>query len=111
MIVKVCGMRDPENIRALEQLDVDWMGFVFWSESPRYVSMLHSRAGIIPDYNPLPGEHFKSEDDRPAKRPKRVGVFAIWRATSFGDRLWIRSRIWGSTAVSVSSRAARIRLK
>lgn len=75
MIVKVCGMRDPENIRALEQLDVDWMGFVFWSESPRYVSMLHSRAGIIPDYNPLPGEHFKNEDDRPAKRPKRVGVF------------------------------------
>ena len=38
MIIKVCGMRDPENIRAVEQLDVDWMGFIFYPESKRYVS-------------------------------------------------------------------------
>ena len=30
-------MRDVDNIRALEKLDIDWMGFIFYSGSPRYV--------------------------------------------------------------------------
>lgn len=40
MIIKVCGMRDPENIRAVENLHpyVQWMGFIFWQKSSRYVS-------------------------------------------------------------------------
>ena len=37
-IVKVCGMRDAENIREVEQLSIDWMGFIFWPKSSRYVS-------------------------------------------------------------------------
>ena len=37
MIVKICGMRDTENIRAVEQLGVDWMGFIFYPGSSRYV--------------------------------------------------------------------------
>ena len=31
-------MRDPENIRAVEALGVQWMGFIFWPGSKRYVS-------------------------------------------------------------------------
>ena len=38
MIIKVCGMRDPENIRAVEQAGPDWMGFIFWPGSKRYVA-------------------------------------------------------------------------
>ena len=30
-------MRDAENIRAVEQLDIDWMGFIFYPGSARYV--------------------------------------------------------------------------
>jgi len=37
MIIKVCGMRDERNIRAVEQLDIDWMGFIFYPLSSRYV--------------------------------------------------------------------------
>ena len=37
MIIKVCGMREGDNIRALEKLDIDWMGFIFYAGSPRYV--------------------------------------------------------------------------
>ena len=37
MIIKVCGMRDAENIRAVDGLPVDLMGFIFWSKSSRYV--------------------------------------------------------------------------
>lgn len=53
-IVKVCGMRDAENIREVEGLGIDLMGFIFWPKSSRYVS------------------------ERPAYMPqtaKRVGVF------------------------------------
>ena len=54
MIVKVCGMRDAENIREVEALGIDLIGFIFWPKSSRYVS------------------------ERPAYLPtncKRVGVF------------------------------------
>jgi len=37
MIIKVCGMREDENIRAVERLDIDWIGFIFYPCSPRYV--------------------------------------------------------------------------
>jgi len=37
MIIKVCGMRDGDNIRAVEKLEINWMGFIFYPESPRYV--------------------------------------------------------------------------
>ena len=38
MIIKVCGMRDAENIRAVEQAGPDWMGFICWAKSSRHVS-------------------------------------------------------------------------
>lgn len=38
MIIKVCGMRDPDNIRAVEQAGADWMGFIFFPQSARYVA-------------------------------------------------------------------------
>ncbi len=35
--IKVCGMRDAENIRQLIQLPIDYMGFIFYEKSARYV--------------------------------------------------------------------------
>jgi phosphoribosylanthranilate isomerase len=37
MIIKVCGMREEANVREVEQLGADWMGFIFYPKSPRYV--------------------------------------------------------------------------
>ena len=37
MIIKTCGMRDADNIRAVSELGIDWMGFIFWAPSSRYV--------------------------------------------------------------------------
>lgn len=38
MIVKVCGMVDPENIKGLEALgNIDWMGMIFYPKSKRYL--------------------------------------------------------------------------
>jgi phosphoribosylanthranilate isomerase len=38
LLIKVCGMRDASNIRAVEALGIDWMGFIFWPGSSRYVA-------------------------------------------------------------------------
>ena len=54
MIIKVCGMREADNIREGETLGIDMMGFIFWPKSSRFVTQR-------PDYLP--------------KRVKRVGVF------------------------------------
>lgn len=37
MLIKVCGMREPENIRQVAALGADWMGFIFYPRSPRYI--------------------------------------------------------------------------
>ena len=56
MIVKVCGMREAENIRAVEALGVDWMGFIFWEHSsrnvcqrPAYLPTKAKRVGVFVD--------------------------------------------------------------
>lgn len=54
MIVKVCGMREAGNIRAVEAVGIDWMGFIFYPVSKRYVS-------DVPAYLPV--------------RARRIGVF------------------------------------
>ena len=46
MIIKVCGMRDAQNIREVESLRPDMMGFMFWAGSKRYVS---SKPDYLPD--------------------------------------------------------------
>jgi phosphoribosylanthranilate isomerase len=35
--IKVCGMRDESNIRELVRLQPDYMGFIFYGPSPRFV--------------------------------------------------------------------------
>jgi phosphoribosylanthranilate isomerase len=37
MKIKVCGLRDPENLKELIQLPLDYMGFIFYSKSARFV--------------------------------------------------------------------------
>lgn len=53
-MIKVCGMRDAKNIREIEALGIDMMGFIFWPKSKRYVG--------------------ESLEDMP-NHAKRVGVF------------------------------------
>ena len=64
-LVKVCGMRDADNIREVEALGIDYMGFIFWPKSSRYVSEM-------PTYLPT--------------KCKRVGVFVD---ASIGDVMTI----------------------
>ncbi|PCJ87571.1 MAG: N-(5'-phosphoribosyl)anthranilate isomerase [Flavobacteriales bacterium] len=36
MKIKVCGLRDAENIRQIAELQPDYMGFIFYEKSPRF---------------------------------------------------------------------------
>ena len=77
LLIKVCGMRDADNIADVAQLDIDLMGFIFWPRSPRYVKMISSRAGFMPDYSE---ERLRRASDPTASQaaavgPARVGVF------------------------------------
>lgn len=38
--IKVCGMRDAENVELLSALMPDFMGFIFYEKSPRYVTKI-----------------------------------------------------------------------
>jgi len=55
--LKICGMRDAANIREIGALNPDYIGFIFYKNSPRFV-----------------GENFEIPDDF-SNEIKRVGVF------------------------------------
>ena len=38
--IKVCGMRDAQNIAELIELPIDYIGFIFYEKSPRYVELM-----------------------------------------------------------------------
>lgn len=67
-IIKVCGMRNGENIRQVAELGVDYIGMIFWAKSPRNVTMVPTHAGIIPD-------RINSQLSTLSSQFKRVGVF------------------------------------
>ena len=75
MQIKVCGMRDGENIRLVSALGVDWIGMVFSEQSPRNVTMIPTHAGIIPDRGPEDMTELDKRDSLRCRRVKRVGVF------------------------------------
>src|SRR5688572_25172411 len=52
--LKICGLRDAENIREISALQPDFQGFIYYSKSPRFV-----------------GDNFQI----PTTTAKRVGVF------------------------------------
>ncbi|ASU34984.1 phosphoribosylanthranilate isomerase [Mucilaginibacter xinganensis] len=40
MKIKVCGMRNPDNIKAVAGLEPGYMGFIFYGSSPRFAGEL-----------------------------------------------------------------------
>jgi phosphoribosylanthranilate isomerase len=58
MKIKVCGMRDANNIKELITLEPDYVGFIFHPASPRYV-----------------GADFSTEVTALVTKAKKVGVF------------------------------------
>jgi len=66
-LIKVCGMRDTQNIYNLIDLGVDYMGMIFYAKSPRYIESLPE----IHNY----------------KNVKKVGVFVNANETEIMDKV------------------------
>lgn len=60
-LVKVCGLRRPEDVLLCQELGVDWTGFIFYPPSPR---------DVTPDHVAT----------LPRGRAARVGVFVLQSA-------------------------------
>ncbi len=73
MKIKVCGMREAQNIEKVMALDIDMIGLIFCPKSQRYVSELSTHAGIIPDMASIDISQDKA--DNTAAKIKKVGVF------------------------------------
>lgn len=43
MLIKICGMKYPDNIRQVAELHPDMMGFIFYPGSPRYVGKMETQ--------------------------------------------------------------------
>ena len=77
-LIKVCGMRDAQNIREVAALGVNLIGLIFYPKSPRYVESISSDAGIIPDYSsltpdPLPEGEGRNMLDKQLKEEETKG--------------------------------------
>ena len=60
MIIKVCGMREPQNIREVAALAINWIGFIFYERSKRFVERCPTEQQVT---------------DSEQSSPKKVGVF------------------------------------
>lgn len=74
MIVKVCGMRDAENIRQVDALGVDWMGFIFYSRSKRYVATLPA---VMPIKSRRVGVFVNASIEEISRRIKEFRLHAV----------------------------------
>ena len=64
MITKVCGMCQTENVQAVAETGIQWMGFIFYAPSPRCLLR-----------DPAEAERVRQLITADTFRPKRVGVF------------------------------------
>lgn len=79
--IKVCGMRDPDNIRAISQLPLDMIGFIFYPPSPRYVGKLENELTSVDIPNHI----------------KKVGVFV----NETFEEIKLKSKLFGLNAVQL----------
>lgn len=95
MKIKVCGLRDEANIREVAALGVDMVGFDFRPQSERYVQMISSMAGIIPDYSRSRLDRMRGKavaepvtTTTAGVPPMKIGVFADDMPQSIISRIY-----------------------
>ena len=72
-------MQHANDIKIASQIGVNLLGFDFIPQSPRYVKMISSQAGIIPDFSVERLRALSQQTNTPQPQPitiSRVGVFA-----------------------------------
>lgn len=104
MKIKVCGMKEPENIRQVAALKPDYMGFICYDKTPRFIGDLATEA--LPDDLKKVGVFVNEDLDRvkeligkyhfdviqlhgsetPAYCEALKGLVEVWKAFGIDDR-------------------------
>lgn len=74
MLIKVCGLREADNIRAVEEAGPDLMGFIFYPRSPRYVSEVPAH---LPEKAGRVGVFVHPDFVEVTRRVKEYGLSAV----------------------------------
>ena len=48
MLIKICGMKEPGNVKEVAALHPDMLGFIFYKASPRYAGDFSDLFSIFP---------------------------------------------------------------
>lgn len=90
MLIKVCGMRDAENIRAVEAVLAEtqqpvWMGFIFYKPSKRYCA---ERPDYLPQACKRIGVFVDEEVSEVVRRVREFGLHGV-QLHGNEDRLYV----------------------
>ncbi|MCC8171780.1 MAG: phosphoribosylanthranilate isomerase [Parabacteroides sp.] len=78
MIIKVCGLCRPENIRQVAALEISWMGFIFYPPSPRFAGGLPAAAlAAVPASIRKVGVFVNEEAARIRQYVQQYGLHAV----------------------------------
>jgi len=72
--LKVCGMRDDNNILAVADLQPDYMGFIFYPQSPRFVGDDFQFIYHLPPFIRKVGVFVNSPTEEMVRQVKRLGL-------------------------------------
>jgi phosphoribosylanthranilate isomerase len=76
--LKVCGMRDAENIRQLADLNPDYIGFIFYPKSKRYVDFIDEVVlDALPESIKKTGVFVNEDFDVVVEKVKRFKLDAV----------------------------------
>lgn len=74
MKVKICGMKIPSNIQDIARLWPDYLGFIFYSKSPRYVD---GQLPVLPKTIKKVGVFVDATADEISGRVQQYGLQAV----------------------------------
>lgn len=78
MKIKVCGMRNPDNITELAKLSIDYMGLIFYPKSPRYIGELNPQIlDILPSHIDKIGVFVDEELDTVLEQIEKYGLILV----------------------------------
>jgi phosphoribosylanthranilate isomerase len=78
MKIKVCGMRNPDNITELAKLSIDYMGLIFYPKSPRYIGELNPQIlDILPSHIDKIGVFVDEELDTVLEQIEKYGFILV----------------------------------
>ncbi|MDD3431839.1 MAG: phosphoribosylanthranilate isomerase [Bacteroidales bacterium] len=78
LLLKICGLRDADNIREVAALNPDFMGFIFYPPSPRNISLSQTPESLeIPSHIHKTGVFVNASNKEILETAKRYGLNAL----------------------------------